>query len=112
MWGPSQKHNLQDALRLWLKAHPSELAAIATTRPQSPLAISHWTGRRRLLPDAGTPRRYDSIWLSDEFAVTRLEYHVESMPDLSDHAAVVADLVHAAEPTARGIETVDPMQAG
>lgn len=95
LWGPNAKHKLQDALRLWLKAHPTELAAIATARPQGPLAISHWTGRRRLVPEAGTPRRYDAIWVSPEFTVTQVAYRVDSMPELSDHAAVVADLVKA-----------------
>lgn len=92
LWGPNLQHNLEDALRLWLKMHPEELAAIVAERPDGPLAISHWTGKRTLRPEAGVARRYDSIWVTNDFDVRRIEYLVDSMGVLSDHAAVLTDL--------------------
>jgi len=92
LWGPNMKHHLKDALRVWLKAHPDQLASAAAARPEGPLAVSHWTGKRTLRPEAGTPRRYDAIWISDDFAVVNISYISEVMPALSDRAAVVADL--------------------
>ncbi len=92
LWGPNLEHNMHDALRVWLKSHPKELATITSQSPQGPLAVSYWTGKRRLAPEAGTARRYDSIWVSDDFSVRGIECRADSMPELSDHSAVVADL--------------------
>lgn len=92
LWGPNLQHKLQDALHVWLEGRPDELAAIVAERPEGPLAISHWTGKRLLAPSAGTARRYDSIWLSDHFSVLGIDYLTDLMPTLSDHAPVVADL--------------------
>jgi endonuclease/exonuclease/phosphatase family protein len=92
LWGPNLQHNLQDALRVWLNLRPADLAALVAERPTGPIAISHWTGKRLLIPGSGVARRYDSIWLSHDFAVLGVEYLTDLMPTLSDHAAVVADL--------------------
>ncbi len=92
LWGPQVEHRLKDALRSWLDDHPDELARIVDQRPNGPLAISHWTGRRLLDPDAGVARRYDSIWASADFSVQGIEYLGDSIGVLSDHAAVMASL--------------------
>src|SRR5207249_4459190 len=60
LWAATKAHGLRDALRRWLDDHPDDLAAIVRDRPAGPLAISHYTGRRKA--HRGTPRRFDSIW--------------------------------------------------
>jgi hypothetical protein len=89
VWGPAKTHRLNDAYRLWLEAHPEELASIRRLHPAGPLAESHWTGQRQQSP--GTPRRFDSIWVSPEFAVETVTYRREAF-EYSDHAAIVADM--------------------
>jgi hypothetical protein len=80
LWGPQKTLALQDALGRWLEDHPD-----------GPLLISHRTGRRKGF--AGTPRRFDSIWVSDDFAVINVSYlYVDALAAGSGQAAVVADL--------------------
>jgi endonuclease/exonuclease/phosphatase family metal-dependent hydrolase len=91
LWGPQKTHVLQDALRRWLQSHPENLESIRSVRPDGPLLISHRTGRRKGLE--GTPRRFDSIWVSDDFAVINVSYlYAEALAAGSDHAVVVADV--------------------
>lgn len=89
MFGPEKSHELTDAFRRWLADNPEEHERIRRERPEGPLAVSHYTGFGR-----GTnPRRYDTIWVSDHFAVTHVAYHYEEACAVgSDHAAVVVDL--------------------
>ena len=89
--GPARIHHLDDCLRLWLTEHPDELARITAERPTGPLAVSHRTGKRRDNP--GTPRRFDSIWVSSDFVVTDVSYDYQGAVDAgSDHGLVVARL--------------------
>ena len=89
--GPAHIHQLEDCLRLWLADHIDELARITAERPMGPLAISHRTGKRRDSP--GTPRRFDSIWVSADFVVTDVSYDYEGAVTAgSDHGLVVARL--------------------
>jgi endonuclease/exonuclease/phosphatase family metal-dependent hydrolase len=91
LWGPQKTHVLQDALRRWLTDHPESVERIRRARPDGPLLISHRTGRRKGLE--GTPRRFDSIWVSDDFAVINISYlYADGFVAGSDHAVVVADL--------------------
>jgi hypothetical protein len=89
LWGSAKSHRLADSYRLWLEDHADALAEIRRLRPSGPLAESHWTGKRRNAP--GTPRRFDSIWVSPELTVVAVSYLSNALA-LSDHAAVVADL--------------------
>jgi len=41
MFGPAKIHHLDDALRRWLADHPDQATAVAATRPNGPLAITH-----------------------------------------------------------------------
>ncbi len=91
LWAATKVHHLDDALRRWLRQHPDRAAEIAATNPDGPLAISHRTAKRRTAP--GTPRRFDSIWVTEHFAVDDITYPYEdSLAAGSDHAAVIADL--------------------
>jgi endonuclease/exonuclease/phosphatase (EEP) superfamily protein YafD len=89
--GPSKIHPLRDALRRWFEDRPNELEAVRRDWPTGPLRISHYTGRRKTM--VGNPRRFDSIWVSDHFAVEAVEYpYAESCAAGSDHSAVIADV--------------------
>jgi hypothetical protein len=89
--GPDKIHNLDDSLRRWLDDHPEEVAELKKDRPQGPLRISHVTGKSRARP--GTPRRFDSLWVSPHFRVVGVDYpYDECVAAGSDHAAVVVDL--------------------
>jgi endonuclease/exonuclease/phosphatase family metal-dependent hydrolase len=78
-------------LRVWLDEHPEDLEAIRQLRPAGPLVVSHRTGRRT--GREGTPRRFDSIWVSSDYAVLDVQYlYDEALAAGSDHAIVVADL--------------------
>ena len=91
LWAASKTHGLRDALRRWLDDHPDDLAAIVRDRPAGPLAISHYTGRRKT--HRGAPRRFDSIWVSGDFNVSSVAYPYDtSVAAGSDHSAVVGDL--------------------
>lgn len=89
LWGPAKTHRLTDPYRMWLEARPVELSRIRKLHPSGPLAESYWTGKRR--QSLGTPRRFDSIWISPEIAVETVTYRQEAL-ELSDHAAILADL--------------------
>lgn len=91
LWGPGKVHQLRDALRVWLNDHPEQLHEIRRQRPKGPLQISHRTGVRRGHP--GTPRRFDSIWISDHWSVKDVRYlYGEGLAAGSDHAVVMADM--------------------
>ena len=87
LWGPSPRHRLRDCLRTWLAADP---ARATNLHPDGPLAISHYTGKRKT--HVGTPRRFDSIWVTPDFTVRDVQYLSHEIGRLSDHAPVVADL--------------------
>jgi hypothetical protein len=90
LFGPGKIHPLDDALRRWLADHPAEAAALAQ-RPLGPLAVTHRTGKRRGSP--GTGRRFDSIWMSRHWTVSRIDHlYDEGIAAGSDHAVIVADL--------------------
>lgn len=91
LWASSKVHGLDDAFRLWLRQNPDALAEILEARPLGPLAITHRTGKRKLSP--GTPRRFDSVWVSNDFSVVGVDHPYErSIQAGSDHSAVVVDL--------------------
>lgn len=91
LFGPEKVHDLDDALRRWLDNHPAERERIRRERPAGPLAASHYTGKRRDSP--GTPRRFDSVWVSKHFEVESVRYlYEQAVRAGSDHAAVCVDL--------------------
>lgn len=99
LFGPDKKHGLDDALRRQLADHPVKLDQIRAQYPGGPLAVSHYTGKRK--GHAGEPRRFDSIWVSEDIEVKTIEYlYDRSCEAGSDHAAAYADvtiagLIHA-----------------
>jgi hypothetical protein len=110
LFGPWKMHDLDDALRRWLKLHrhkfqaskPSAEAAIPHWKSLSPvrrlrrerevpLAITHRTGKRKNSP--GTGRRFDSVWVSRHWVVRHIEHlYEEGIEAGSDHAPVKVDL--------------------
>jgi hypothetical protein len=93
LFGPDKIHPLDDALRRWLADHPTEAATLAH-RPPGPLAVTHRTGKRRGL--TGTGWRFDSIWITRHWTVSRIDHlYKEGIAAGSDHAVIVADLVAA-----------------
>ena len=85
--GATPLHELRDALRTYLDAHPDEMEEIRLDRPNGPLAISHRTGT-----DHQHPVRYDAIWHSPEFSVQAIDYYFdESVAAGTDHALVIAE---------------------
>ncbi|MGB5675554.1 MAG: hypothetical protein WBO43_13495, partial [Gemmatimonadota bacterium] len=88
VFGPSPEHDLSDALRTWLAAHPERMAAIREERPEGPLMTSHMIGKKN-----PKPARYDAIWASPEWRVDEVRYLFEEAVDAgSDHALVYADV--------------------
>jgi exonuclease III len=97
LFGPGKVHDLDDALRRWLALHPNEMDRLRANKPFGPLAITHWTGRRRDSP--GTPRRFDSVWVSRHWVVRHIEHlYEEGIAAGSDHAPVMVDLDLTARP--------------
>ena len=91
MFGGHPQHRLQDALRIWLDHKPDQLAQVIQTNPEGPLAVSHRTGKRAFSP--GTPRRFDALWTSPDFAIQQVVYdYAGGIAAGSDHALVTADL--------------------
>lgn len=91
LWGSTKVHALEDAFRVWLKNDPVQMQAIRDAYPAGPLAVSHRTGRRVGKP--GTPRRFDSIWVSNGIRVVSMRYlYSEGVSAGSDHAVVLAEL--------------------
>ena len=91
LWAATKIHGLEDALRRWFEQHPEELAEVRAARPLGPLAVSHHTGKRKTSP--GTPRRFDSVWVSEHFDVLAVDYpYLRSLEAGSDHSAVVVDV--------------------
>lgn len=85
--GAQPLHHLQDALRTWLTAHPTEAERLYALRPHGPLAISHKRGHKKI------SSRYDFIYTTPDFTVTHVEYlYDEAIKAGSDHALVIADL--------------------
>lgn len=90
-FGGRPQHRLHDAYRRWLHDHPDEAERVSRDHPVGPLAISHHTGRRKV--HAGTPRRFDALWVSPELGVKSVEYkYAAAVAAGTDHALVVADL--------------------
>jgi hypothetical protein len=89
----ARRHRLEDAFRLALADNPAQLDAIRAARPDGPLAVTYNRN-----PNAGgfTPSRYDSLWVSPEFAVASVDHlwddQRRSPLGGSDHAMVVATL--------------------
>ena len=93
LFDPGKTHPPDDALRRWLVDHPAEAAALAHN-PLGPLAVTHRTGKRR--DSAGTGRRFDSIWMTRHWTVSRIDHlYDEGIAAGSDHAVIVADLTAA-----------------
>lgn len=93
LFGPRKLHALEDSLRRWLARNPDEMERLRTSKRSVPLAVTHMTGKRKNFP--GTPRRYDSVWVSRHWVVRHIEHYkkvLEQRPRLSDHAPVTVDL--------------------
>jgi endonuclease/exonuclease/phosphatase family metal-dependent hydrolase len=91
LFGPGKVHDLDDALRRWLAAHPDEVNKLRASHPSGPLAITHRTGKRKNSP--GTGRRFDSVWVSRHWGVRHIEHlYDRGIAAGSDHAPVVVDL--------------------
>lgn len=89
--GPNKIHGLRDAWRIYLEAHPHLLETLRSKYPAGPLATSHRTGKRK--NSSGNRRRYDSIWVSNNYQVGQVTYlYDESIAAGSDHALVIAEL--------------------
>lgn len=113
-FGPCKVHDLEDALRRWLKLHadlaskPSAEAEIPNWKSLSPakhrrrerevpLKITHRTGKTKSFP--GYPRRFDSVWVSRHWVVRHIKHlHKEGIAAGSDHAPVKVDLDLEARP--------------
>ena len=90
-FGGRPEHRLRDAYRLWLAGHPAALEQVTQDRPQGPLAVSHRTGKRA--GAAGSPRRYDTLWISPDLTPTAMTYeYAKAIHAGSDHALVIADI--------------------
>jgi hypothetical protein len=86
LYGPDPKHDLRDALRVYLGDNEDKMACIRSNRPEGPLATSFLRGHK-------TPARYDAIYASSEFEVLKVEYHCEdALKAGSDHGLVWARL--------------------
>jgi exonuclease III len=116
LFGPWKMHDLDDALRRWLKLYPDKFqaskpsaeAAIPHWKSLSPagrlkrerevpLAITHRTGKLKNSP--GTGRRFDSVWVSRHWVVRHIEHlYEEGIEAGSDHAPVIVDLDLTARP--------------
>lgn len=91
MFGPAKIHHLDDALRRWLADHPDQAAAMSAARPRGPLAITHYTGKRKNSP--GCPRRFDAIWATPHWKINSVDHLYDAAVQAgSDHAVVLADL--------------------
>ena len=84
---PNPIHNLRDALRIYLEAHPEKTRTIQEQRPNGPLAVSYNRGNNRTKVD----RRYDHIYVTPDIKVIEVEY-LDLLFEASDHALVVAEL--------------------
>jgi endonuclease/exonuclease/phosphatase family metal-dependent hydrolase len=96
MFGPAKIHHLEDAMRRWLADHPDHATALAAdaARPNGPLAVTHYTGKRKNSP--GSPRRFDSVWTTAHWRVKSIDHLYDAAIQAgSDHALVIADI----EPT-------------
>jgi hypothetical protein len=87
LWGAWPRHGLRDCLRTWLAA---DTARLRDLDPNGPLAVSHYTAKRKDHP--GHPRRFDAIWATSDFEVIDVRYLSSEIGLLSDHAPVVVDL--------------------
>jgi endonuclease/exonuclease/phosphatase family metal-dependent hydrolase len=94
LFGARKRHVLEDALRRWLARHPDEMERLRASKRSGPLAITHVTGKRKNFP--GTPRRYDSVWISRHWVVRHIEHYKKVIEEvgsrISDHAPVIVDL--------------------
>lgn len=93
MFGGRPTHRLRDAYRVWLTQEPSRLAQVVSQYPQGPLAISHYTGKRKV--SAGVARRFDALWMSSELTYENVRYDYDgAVAAGTDHALVTADVMH------------------
>jgi exonuclease III len=82
-----RRHDLTDAFRLWLSAHPDVMARVTAEHSEGPLAVTHLRGAKEI------PCRYDQVWVSPECKVEEVRHLTEeSFEAGSDHALVSADL--------------------
>ncbi len=83
------EHLLRDAYRVYLDQHPSARKALARKHPDGPLAVSH---RRGQSGKQRVPCRYDFVFVTPDMRPESVRYHEQTMPELSDHALVTAQL--------------------
>ncbi len=82
-------HGLRDVLITLHAQDPDRLAAARAARPDGPLEVSYVEQRT----DPPSPRRYDVILASPEWAVEGVAYdYVRSVGAGSDHSCVVAEM--------------------
>lgn len=85
LYGPDRVHDLRDGYRELVARDRDLQQAIASERPEGPLAVTH---RRR-----ATDCRYDAIYVSPELDVISVDHlWEEARAAGSDHAAVIATL--------------------
>lgn len=91
MFGPAKIRQLDAALRRRLADHPDRAAAVAAARPRGPLAITHYTGKRKNSP--GIARRFDAIWATSHWKINGIDHLYDAAVQAgSDHAIVLTDL--------------------
>ncbi len=91
LYGPAKIHALDDAYRRWLADHPAKASALAKSVPSGPLAPTYRTGKSPKTP--GSWMRYDSIWVTQHWAVQHIDHRYDdAIKAGSDHAVVIADL--------------------
>jgi exonuclease III len=96
--GRNPIHNLKDACRVYLNAHPEIMRPIEILREQGPLFTS-FINYKHDENKTPVPHRYDHIYITPDIKVSSLKYldiHAKVYDDsdkrLSDHAMVVTDL--------------------
>jgi endonuclease/exonuclease/phosphatase family metal-dependent hydrolase len=95
LFGANKKHELEDALRHWLRLNPDEMDKLRASRPSGPLAVTYRTKKGEYPRGAGWrfERRFDSVWVSRHWAVRNVRHHYEKdVAKLSDHGVVLVDL--------------------
>lgn len=96
LFGFDKAHDLRDAWREWLLAHPSELERILRLRPQGPLAITHNRG------SGGSTLgcRYDHLLISESVSARDMGFVLaDAIGAGSDHALVWAEVTLTTDAT-------------